>query len=130
MKAIFFDGYCNLCNSFIDFLIKRDSKEILKFSSLQSESAKKLLPSHFLENVSPETVIYLRDGKVYDKSTAVIKIMCDIGGFYKIFLIGFIFPKFFRDSIYDFIARNRYKIFGKSETCRLPTENEKARFLN
>ena len=128
-KVLFFDGYCNLCNNTVDSLVRWDKNAILKFASLQGETAAKLLPQSARQGAEPETVIYLRDGKIYDRSTAILLVLKDIGGIYALSGLFFVVPKFLRDLVYRFIARIRYKVFGKRESCRIPTPEERSRFL-
>ena len=129
---IFFDGVCELCNSSVNFILDRDKKNLFLLASLQSEEAKEILlknnyPIDKIEGLSH--IIYLRKGKVEIKSKAVLLILWDLAGWYRIFSIGFIIPTFLRDWIYDVIAKNRYRWFGKKETCRMPTPSEKEKFL-
>ena len=129
---IFFDGVCELCNSSIDFILKRDKKNLFRFASLQSEEAKEVLlknnyPIEEIEGLS--NIVYLRKGEVEIKSTAVLFILWDLAGWYRILSFCFIIPTFARDWIYDIIAKNRYRWFGKKETCRIPTPNEREKFL-
>lgn len=130
MKIVFFDGYCNLCNFWVDFLFKADKAQILKFASLQGETAKQFLN---LQNVSSsealETIIYFRNNQVYEQSSAVLMILTDLGRGWKLFKVFFLFPKGLRDWIYTIIAQNRYRLFGKRDSCRLPTPSESARLL-
>ena len=131
-NLIFFDGVCELCNSSVDFLLKRDRKNLFLFASLQSEEAKEILlknnyPIEDIEGLS--NIVYLRKGRVEIKSKAVLFILWDLAGWYRILSCGFIIPTFFRDWAYDIIAKNRYRWFGKKETCRIPTPNEKEKFL-
>ena len=131
-NLIFFDGVCELCNSSIDFILKRDKKNLFLFASLQSEEAKEVLlknnyPIEDVEGLS--NIVYMRKGKVEIKSTAVLFILWDLAGWYRILSFCFIIPAFARDWIYDIIAKNRYRWFGKKETCRIPTPNEKEKFL-
>ncbi len=128
MKIIFFDGYCNLCNGLIDFLVKVDRNHELKFASLQGETAKKLgiaVP----ENVEASTVIYLRNEIRYEKSEAILRIFSDLGGFWKIAGAFSVVPKLARDFAYASVAKNRYSLFGKSNSCRIPTPEEQSNFL-
>lgn len=127
--VILFDGVCNLCNGFVQFVINNDPGEKFRFASLQSEFAQKELPKH---NVNPEiinTVILLQEGKIYTRSTAALKIARKLDGFWKIFYVLMIFPRFIRDRGYHFIAKNRYKWFGKKESCMIPTPDLKKRFI-
>ena len=127
-KIVFFDGVCDLCNGFTDFLIKRDKKRVLKYASLQGNTAKEFLPKIYSEQLN--TITYLRSGKAYHRSTAVLLILKDMGGLWSVAYILIVFPPFFRDWIYNVVANNRYKWFGKRDACRLPSEEEKLYFLD
>ncbi|MFB1022395.1 MAG: thiol-disulfide oxidoreductase DCC family protein [Vicingaceae bacterium] len=129
-KIVFFDGVCNLCNGSVNFLIKQDKKGVLKFASLQSDYAKKMIPKDVLNRENLDTIIFYNDGKFYDRSSAVLKICKALGGKYYVFLVGYLIPRFIRDGLYRFIANNRYKWFGKKEQCRIPTADLKERFLD
>jgi predicted DCC family thiol-disulfide oxidoreductase YuxK len=129
-KIVFFDGVCNLCNGSVNFLIKQDKKGVLKFASLQSDYAKKMIPKDVLNRENLDTIIFYNDGKFYDRSSAVLKICKALGGRYYVFLVGYLIPRFIRDGLYRFIANNRYKWFGKKEQCRIPTADLKERFLD
>ena len=127
-NIVFFDGVCGLCNGFVDFLIKRDRKRVLLFAPLQGSKARELFPSINSEQL--ETIIYRCSGKEYHKSNAVLLILKDMGGLWSIAYMFKIVPRFFRDWIYDFVAKNRYQWFGKRDKCRLPNESEKMRFID
>lgn len=129
MKILFFDGYCSLCNSLIDELIRRDKKNVLQFASLQGETAKSHLPSFVRSTGDVDTVIYLREGKIYDRSTAILWMFQDLGGLWKFTGVFFLIPSFLRNIIYRVVARNRYRWFPKRETCRVPTVKEKQKIL-
>lgn len=126
---IFFDGVCNLCNSSIQFILKRDTNELFLFSSLQSDAAKDILLQYNLENFDLSSIILLENGVIYQKSTAILKITKKLSGIYKYGYAFIIIPKFIRDGIYSFIAKNRYKWYGKRDACMLPTAALKLRFL-
>jgi predicted DCC family thiol-disulfide oxidoreductase YuxK len=128
MNIVFFDGYCTLCNAFIDFLVKIDRKQELKFASLQGETAKKF-QLNFSEAIDPNTVIYFRNGQSFEKSKAILMIFEDLGYPWKCAKIFAFIPEFARNKLYDFVAKHRYQLFGKKKTCRLPTETERAQFL-
>lgn len=128
MKIVFFDGYCSLCNSTVDWLIARDHRRTLKYASLQGETAARELgvtPS----NVDPDTLIYLRDGARFDRSTAALKILGDVGGIWTLASVFLVVPRPIRDSVYRWIARNRFRWFGRRDTCRLPTPEERELLL-
>jgi len=126
-SIIFFDGICNLCNEIIDLIIKWDTKNKVKVASLQGETAKNKLPQKFIENLS--TLVYLKHGQIYTKTGAVIRIFADINPLFKGLYLFLIIPEFLRSPIYNIVAKYRYKWFGKKETCRLPSEEEKEYFL-
>ena len=127
MKVIFFDGYCGLCNGFVDFMIKIDKEGQFKFSPLQSEYAKSNLnPSDTLDLKS---VVVLIDGKSYRKAEGVFKALTSIGGVWKMAAILNSFPNSILNFGYELVAENRYRLFGKRDTCRLPTQEEKSRFI-
>lgn len=129
LPIILFDDICNLCNSAIQFVIKHDAEKKFSFTSLQSETGQKLLKQYglALENFTSFTLI--QDGKVYIKSTGALKVAKQLKGGIKLLYFFIIVPAFIRDAIYNLIAKNRYKWFGKKEICILPTPELKARFL-
>lgn len=126
-QIIFFDGVCNLCNAFIDFLIKRDRDQIFAFAPLQGETARQKLPEE--KNAQLASVVLWNQGELLEKSDAALMILQQLGGLWWLMRVFWIVPSFLRDLVYDFVAGNRYRFFGKRETCRLPTSAEKARFL-
>lgn len=125
---ILFDGICNLCNGFVQFIIKRDKKAMFMFGALQSEKVSELLSSQNISVAKMESVILIEEGKIFQKSDAGLKIISRLPhwGWTKIF---FIVPKIIRDFFYELIAKYRYKIFGKKESCMIPTPELRARFL-
>jgi predicted DCC family thiol-disulfide oxidoreductase YuxK len=125
---IFFDGVCNLCNGFVDFLIRRDTQKKLSFASLQGETARENLPSEKIKSLS--SVILWDNGVIYEESAAVLRVFFYLGGCWKLFLIFHVVPQALRDFVYRWVAKNRYHWFGQKETCRLPTDQEKSRFLD
>ncbi len=130
-KLILFDGICNLCNDAVLKVIKNDRKNTFVFTALQSETGKKVI-NHLKIDISKIDSIILYEPNVsYDiKSTAALKIMNDFGGFWKATQLFLIFPEKFRNLIYDYIAKNRYKWFGKKENCMIPSPELKVKFLD
>ena len=126
--VIFFDGVCSLCNGFVDFLIRHDKKEIYYFAPLQGEFAAEIVALTPYRNAMSSVVLW-QEGRVYSESTAALKILIGLGGPWRAMKVFFLVPGFIRDAVYRFISRHRYRFFGKRETCRLPTPEEKARFL-
>ncbi|MFO7613658.1 MAG: DCC1-like thiol-disulfide oxidoreductase family protein [Bacteroidales bacterium] len=121
-RIVFFDGICILCNKSVDFLIRHDKKGRLKFAALQSEAADHLLSSDHTQPANPETILYYDNGRIYDRSTAVLKILKELRQPWPVFSYLIIIPRPIRDWIYDFIARYRYRWFGRRKQCRLPDE--------
>jgi predicted DCC family thiol-disulfide oxidoreductase YuxK len=128
-KIILFDGVCNLCNRVVQFIIKRDPKARFKFTALQSGHAKELLKDLEWVSNQPDFIIYYRGNKIYKKSTAVLLILRDLGGIWALLYLLAIIPRFLRDYFYDKIAINRYRLFGKRESCMIPSPDLKNRFL-
>ncbi|SDZ55724.1 Predicted thiol-disulfide oxidoreductase YuxK, DCC family [Rhodonellum ikkaensis] len=125
-----FDGVCNLCNNSVDFVIQRDKKNRFKFGALQDVATKTLLKDYSIDSEYLDSLVLISGDQVYYKSSAALQIAKNLGGFWT-FLYGLsVIPKFIRDPIYDWIAVNRYKWFGKKETCRLPSPEEKEKFLS
>lgn len=129
-KIILFDGICNLCNDTVLKIIKFDKKNTFIFASLQSDIGQKIIKHLQIDIEKTDSIILYEPSVSYDiKSSAALKIMNDFGGFWKLTQLFWIFPQPIRDVVYDFIARNRYKWFGKKEACMIPTPNLKAKFL-
>jgi len=128
-KILFFDGVCNLCNATVDFIIRNNKKSDIYFSSLQSDFAKEFLSQHNLSLEEISTLYYYEDGIVYKKSDGALRLYNHCRGPYKWISYFSFLPKTFRDGIYDWLARNRYRLLGKSDSCRITSESEKARFI-
>ena len=128
MNIILFDGVCNLCNNSVSFLIKYDKNNIFKFLALQTSAGQSIIHQHSLLN-EVKSVVLIKDGIVFYKSDAVIEIAKQIKGWPHIFKYGYLFPKFLRDGIYNLIAKNRYFLFGRKETCAIPSEKDRERFI-
>lgn len=126
---ILFDGVCNFCNYWVNFAIKRDRKKKLRFTPIQGETAKRLLPQYNLQPTSLNSVIFIDAGKVYTQSSAALRIAKYLDGGWKLFYGFIIIPKFIRDFFYNIIARNRYKWYGKKESCMIPTPELRERFF-
>ena len=122
-RIVFFDGYCNLCNHFLDFLIRFDGKRNLHFASLQGSSAQSVLTEE--ERTRYDSLIFWEEGRVTFKSYAALRAIAALGGLWKGILLFRIVPNAFLDYLYDLTARNRLTWFGKREACRIPSEEEK-----
>ena len=128
---VLFDGVCNFCSASVQFMIARDPKARLKFAALQSEAGKKLMKEHGMADFSgdPDSIVVIDEGKVYEHSSAALRIARVLSFPWPVFYVGIIWPKFLRDAIYRFIAKRRYKWFGRKESCLVPTPELRARFL-
>lgn len=119
-----------MCNNLINFLIDIDKKDVLRFSPLQSKFAHSELKDYDVNLEQMKSVIYLKNNKVYFKSSAVLEIFKDLGrGYRLLYVFKFIIPRFIRDGIYNFIGNNRYKWFGKRDACRIPTKEVMKKFI-
>lgn len=126
---LLFDGVCNLCNSIVQFTMKRDPKAKFKFASLQSESGQSLLRQFGLPTDDFDSFVFINGDKYYLKSSAGLHVLKELGGIWKVFYIFIILPRPFRDFVYNLIAKTRYKIFGKRDICMVPTSDIKQRFI-
>jgi len=126
---ILFDGICNMCTVSVQFIIKRDPKQKFRFASLQSDTAKELLTKHNISKEVDSVVLITEEGRVFDKSSAALRIASKLKGGWKLFAIFLVVPLFIRDVVYQFIAKHRYNWFGKKEECMIPTPEQKKRFL-
>lgn len=129
MLVVLFDDVCNLCNSSVNWLINHDAKNQFQFASLQSDYGKKVVEQFHVKGNYMDTVLFLENDKIYSHSTAVLRICKHLGGVYSLFYAFIIVPAFVRNSVYNFIAKNRYRWFGKQESCRVPTPELKEKFL-
>jgi predicted DCC family thiol-disulfide oxidoreductase YuxK len=128
-SVILFDGVCNLCNASIDFILKRDKENQFLVGALQEEAGKKLLAQFEVNPKYLDSLVLIEDDQIYFRSTAALKIAKKLSGLWPLFHGFIILPSKIRDGIYDWIGRNRYHWFGKKTTCRLPTPEEKAKFI-
>jgi predicted DCC family thiol-disulfide oxidoreductase YuxK len=128
-SIILFDGVCNLCDGVVQFVLKKDKKARFRFAALQSESGTALLKQFGLPTNVYNSFVLVESGRAYQKSDAALQVLKGLGGVW-ILLYGFIIiPRPIRDFIYDWVARNRYRFFGKKDECMLPTPEIRARFL-
>lgn len=126
---VVFDGVCNFCNSMVNFIIRNDKKNIFRFVPFQSDATTELLRSANVPVHYFESVIYVQNGKAYYKTTAILKILKELGGFRQLFYVFIIVPSFIRNFFYDLVGNNRYRLFGKRESCMVPTPEAISRFL-
>lgn len=130
-KLILFDGVCNLCNASVQFIIKHDKKNIFLFAALQSEVGKEIIEAfHIDTNKTDSILLYTPEKGIYYKSTAALKIARHLDFPINLLFVFMIVPAFLRNGVYDYIAKNRYKWYGKKQSCMIPTADLKNRFLN
>lgn len=127
-NLILFDGVCNLCNGAVQFVIKHDKKGIYSFASLQSELGKNIIKN--AKKPISDSILLIQEDEIYQKSSAALRIAKQLNGLFPLLYIFMIVPKFIRDWVYDWVARNRYRWFGKEESCWLPTPELQSRFLD
>jgi predicted DCC family thiol-disulfide oxidoreductase YuxK len=127
---LLFDGVCNLCNSLVSFVIRRDPKGIFQFASLQSDTGQRLLLQQGLPTSHLNTFVLIEGNRYYTKSTAALQLFKRLGRLWTFLYVFIIVPRPLRDMVYHWIAKNRYKWFGKKEQCMLPTPDIKERFLD
>lgn len=126
-QIIFFDGVCVLCNSFVDFVMRNDRERFFQFAPLQGDTAKTTLPAELTDK--PVTVVLWSQGQSFVRSDAALMILQQLGGAYALLRIFWIVPAPLRDLVYRIVASQRYSWFGKKDSCRLPTPEERERFL-
>ena len=129
-QIILFDGVCNFCNFWVNFILDRDKNDIFRFTPLQSAKGQELLKKFSLDTDDFETFVLIDGDNHYLKSTAALKILKYLNSILKVLYPLIFLPKFLRDPFYTIVANYRYKIFGKRDVCRIPAENEKKKFLD
>lgn len=132
--VVLYDGDCGLCHGLVQWLVKRDRRDALRFAPIQGTFAAGVLPKHGKSQSQLDTVFLVSglgtpEERVRERSDAGLAAITSLGGGWKVFAVLKVFPRFLRDAVYDFIARNRFKWFGKSE-CQIPTRAERAKFLD
>ena len=126
---IFFDGFCNLCNGAVQFTIERDRKNIFRFASLQSAYAQEKLLPYAINPAIGDSMMLLENEKVYERSTAALRVARRLSGIWPLLYAFIIIPTFIRDAVYNYVGKNRYKWFGKQESCWVPTPELKSKFV-
>ena len=127
--VVFFDGVCNLCNGLVLFIIRHDREGKFRFSALQSETAGDLLRAFSVPPGEIKTIVLLEGGKFYLRSAAVLRILSQLDGGWKLTKLLYVIPAFLRDAVYNLVSKYRYKIFGKQKSCMTPTPEIKNRFI-
>ena len=128
--VILFDGVCNLCNGAVQFIISRDRKRKYRYASLQSETGRSLMLKAGLSVDKIDTVVLIEGEKAYTHSDVALRVCRHMGGLWPLFQVFYIIPKPIRDAVYDWVARNRYRWFGKREACMVPTPELRSLFLD
>ena len=126
--VIFFDGVCGMCNRFVDIVLRADRRGVFAFAPLQGETARRLLPP-LSGDPGEWSMLYLDERGLHDQSDASLEVYRRLGGMWRVPALARFVPRFLRTPVYQLIARNRYRIFGRRDACRVPTEEERARFL-
>ena len=129
MPILLFDGHCNLCNAWIQFIVKRDSAGTIRFASLQSGAGRRLLEEHKIDENYIESLVFFEEERFSVSSTAALRTLSYLDGWQKHLIFLAVVPRSLRDPVYRFIARNRYKWFGRREQCMIPTTELSKRFL-
>lgn len=132
---VLYDGVCGLCNRLVQFLLKRDKRDRFRFASLQSEFARSLLMRHGVDPHDLDTVYVVKDynqptENLLARSDAILYMLKQLGGIWSLAGVGRVLPRGFRDAVYKIVARNRYRVFGKHESCMLPEPKHRAKFLD
>lgn len=127
--VLLFDGVCNLCNASVQWVLLRDRQQIFRFAALQSPAGRQILERHGLSGETLDTVVLADNEQIFTRSDAPLEVCRRLGGFWRCLYVFKLVPRPFRDAVYRFIAQNRYRWFGRSETCLLPKPEWRERFL-
>ena len=127
--VLLFDGVCNLCNASVQWVLKRDRKGIFKFAALQSDTGQALLRKYGLDQQHFDTVVLIDGPRIFTRSDAPLEIVRRLGGAWSLLAVFGMVPRVVRNAVYDWVARNRYRWFGKKEACMLPRPEWKERFI-
>ncbi|GIV36165.1 MAG: thiol-disulfide oxidoreductase [Cyclobacteriaceae bacterium] len=128
--VVLFDGYCNLCTTSVQFIIKHDRKKIFRFASLQSAAGRTLLQTFNVPQTKAGSVVLIAGARAYTESTAALHIARRLSGLWPFLFVFMVVPPFIRDAVYRFVARNRFRWFGKRSSCWIPDDGLRARFLD
>ena len=128
-NVVLFDGVCNFCNNSINFAIKRDIKNQLKFAAMQSTAGIQLMEQYGLPVKDMQSFVFITNGVAHNRSTAALNVCKYLGGGWPLCYIFILVPQFIRDGMYNYVAKNRYKWFGKKNECMLPTPAVRSKFL-
>lgn len=129
-KIILFDGVCNLCDTTVQFIIKHDKADVFRFVALQSETGQKIVKHIGVDTSKTDSILLYEPGKAYyQKSEAALRIAKELDGLYSLMKVFLVLPGWLSDRVYDYVAKNRYKWYGKKAECMIPTPELKAKFL-
>lgn len=132
--VLLFDGVCNLCSRTVQFILDHERAPTMRFCSLQSEAGRALLAQHGMLHVvaqaDPDSMVFIEDGRAHDRSTGALRVAAHLKAPWRWGRVALVLPRFLRDLGYRFVARNRYRWFGKTDSCLVPTKELKARFLD
>ena len=129
MPILLFDGHCNLCNAWVQFIVKRDSSSTIRFASLQSGAGRRLLEEHKIDENYIDSLVLFEEERFSVSSNAAIRTLSYFDGWERRLIFLSVVPRSLRDLVYSFIAKNRYKLFGRREQCMVPTAELSKRFL-
>ncbi len=127
-SVVLFDGVCNLCNNSVQFIITRDRSARFRFAALDSAAARRLIERTGSRSPLPDSIVLVEQGRVYTRSTAALRIARRLPFPWPLLYAAIVVPRPLRDLAYDFVARNRYRWFGKRDSCMMPTPELRARF--
>jgi predicted DCC family thiol-disulfide oxidoreductase YuxK len=127
---VLFDGVCNLCNGAVQFIIRRDPESKFLFASLQSDFGRSQLIKFGLDQGNLYSIVVIENNALYQRSDAALKIASHLRGMWRFFSVFKFIPRFFRDGVYNLVASNRYRMFGKNDSCMIPSTDLKARFID
>jgi len=128
--VVLFDGVCNLCNAFVQFILPRDPEGVFRFASLQSSVGQAVSEQYGLPTEAFDSVVLVEDGDCYTRSDAALRILRRLGGVYRLLSYARVVPRPIRDAVYDLVATHRYRIFGRREACLRPPDDAESRFLD
>jgi len=127
---VVFDAQCLLCNGWVRFLLKHDRKGVYRFASIQGRKGRELLSQAGLEVNGLQTLLVVDEARTWQHTSAILRVLDGLGWPWRVAWLGWLVPRPIRDTLYRWVARNRYWLFGRSETCLTPPKDYKARFMD
>ncbi|SDD61675.1 Predicted thiol-disulfide oxidoreductase YuxK, DCC family [Paenibacillus sp. UNCCL117] len=128
--VVLYDGDCGFCQRAVQFILPRDRRGIFRFAALQSETGQSLLRQHGLEGATPDTFVLVQQGRAFTRSTAGLRVLRELGGAWRLCYAAIIVPAPLRDAVYSLFARHRYRLFGRTDACMIPSPEVRERFLD